>query len=271
MVVVMSCPPWTSFVSPSSRAKGAYGPAHRSVVVSQERTEAVVLRGVDFSETSRIVTFLTPDRGKVACMAAGARRSKSRLSGVLDTFNRLEIVYYWKDGRSVQRLAEASVLDTYPLIKADLDKLVCASFPLEIAYKAAQENEPSEALYSTLVSGLVSMAQWAGDGRTHAAWQALRLLSSAGFQVALAPRGTREWVSFSYEHGVLSASQPGDRRLEARAYDGLCALAAHPEACPDIGDSGAVFAAVRGYAGRHLETGFRSLRVIDQVFDRTQR
>ena len=168
MVVVMSCPPWTSFVSPSSRAKGAYGPAHRSVVVSQERTEAVVLRGVDFSETSRIVTFLTPDRGKVACMAAGARRSKSSLSGVLDTFNRLEIVYYWKDGRSVQRLAEASVLDTYPLIKADLDKLVCASFPLEIAYKAAQENEPSEALYSTLVSGLVSMAQWAGDGRTHA-------------------------------------------------------------------------------------------------------
>ncbi|MGI6460163.1 MAG: DNA repair protein RecO [Candidatus Hydrogenedentales bacterium] len=91
---------------------------------------------------------MTPDRGKVACMAAGARRPKSSLSGVLDLFNRLEIVYYWKDGRSVQRLAEASVLETYPAIKADLERSVCAAFPLEIAYKAAQENEPSEAAVS---------------------------------------------------------------------------------------------------------------------------
>ncbi len=248
-----------------------YGPERRSGLVSQERTEAVVLRGVDFSETSRIVTFLTPDRGKVACMAAGARRPKSNLSGVLDVFNRLEIVYYWKDGRSVQRLAEASVLETYPAIKADLERSVCAAFPLEIVYKAAQENEPSEQLYSTLVRGLTSLTQWTGDSRTHTAWQALQLMSSAGFEVTLAPRGTREWVWFSYEHGVLSPAQRGDRRLNALEYDGLCALAAHPESCPDIEGITAVFAAVRGYVERHLEAGFRSVRVIDQVFDRTRR
>lgn len=247
------------------------GPYRRSGLVSQERTEAVVLRGVDFSETSRIVTFLTPDRGKVACMAAGARRPKSSLSGVLDLFNRLEIVYYWKDGRSVQRLAEASVLETYSAIKADLERSVCAAFPLEIAYKAAQENEPSEQLFSALVRGLASLTHWTGDSRTHTAWQALQLMASAGFAVALVPRGTREWVWFSYDHGVLSPSQRGDRRLNALEYDGLCALAAHSESCPDIEGSTAVFAAVRGYVERHLETGFRSIRVIDQIVDRTRR
>ncbi|MEA3365547.1 MAG: DNA repair protein RecO, partial [Candidatus Hydrogenedentes bacterium] len=165
--------------------------------MSQERTEALVLRGVDFSETSRIVTFLTPDRGKMACMAAGARRAKSSLSGVLDTFNRLEVVYYWKDGRSVQKLGEVSILDTYPAIKANLEKSVYAAFPLEMAYKAAQENEPSEELYSVLVRGLKAMAGWSGEARTHAAWQAVHLLAVAGFEMALVPCGPREWVSFS--------------------------------------------------------------------------
>lgn len=238
--------------------------------MSQERTEAVVLRGVDFSETSRIVTFLTPDRGKVACMAAGARRAKSGLAGALDTFNRLEIVYYWKEGRSVQRLAELSVLDTFPAIKANLEKSVYAAFPLEIAYKAAQENEPSQSLHATLVTGLQAMSAWTGDSRTHAAWQAVHLLAVAGFEIALAPRGTREWIAFSFEHGVLSPAQPGDRRMAAREYDGLCALARQSDRCPEIADSAAVFAAVRGYAARHLETNFRSLRVIDQIVERTQ-
>lgn len=227
-----------------------------------------MLRGVDFSETSRIMTFLTPDRGKVACMAAGARRAKSSLAGVLDTFNRLEMVYYWKDGRSVQKLAEVSILDTYPPIKADLEKSVYAAFPLEIAYRAAQENEPSEELYSVLVAGLKGMAGWPGMARTHAAWQAVHLLAVAGFEMTLAPRGSREWVSFSFDHGVLSPSQAGDTRMNALEYDGLRALAAHREACPEIEDSPVLFRAVRAYATRHLEASFRSLRVIDQVFER---
>ena len=70
-----------------------------------------VLRGVDFSETSRIVTFLTPGRGRLACLAKGARRRRSPFQAMLDTLNRDEIVYYWKDGREVQQLGEAALLD----------------------------------------------------------------------------------------------------------------------------------------------------------------
>ncbi|HNT88720.1 MAG TPA: DNA repair protein RecO, partial [Candidatus Hydrogenedentes bacterium] len=94
----------------------------------QERTEAVVLRGVDFSESSRIVTFLTPDRGRVACLAKGARRKNCPYAAALDTFNRVELVYYWKDGRNVQTLGEAALLDAYPGIKGDLEKSVYAAF-----------------------------------------------------------------------------------------------------------------------------------------------
>src|SRR5690606_17321491 len=108
----------------------------------QERSDAVVLLAVDFSETSRIVSVLTPQRGKMALLATGVRRPKSELAALLDTFNRVELVYYWKDSRSVQRLGEASLLSAYAAVKRDLDKQAYAGVGLEFVYKVAHENEP---------------------------------------------------------------------------------------------------------------------------------
>ncbi|MCP4641881.1 MAG: DNA repair protein RecO [bacterium] len=243
--------------------------------MSQERTEAIVLRGVDFSETSRIVTFLTPDRGRLACMAAGARRSKSGLAPVLDTFNRVELVYYWKDGRSVQRLAEASLLDGYGTLKADLDKTVLAAFPLELVLKTAQEDEPSEDLYATLVRGLEELSAWSGSPWTHTAWHVVQLLAHAGFAPALDPEGGMPAadgsVRFSYAHGVVASGEPNDRTLTKDGRTALASLSEAPEACPADVDPEAgreVFHALRGYVTRQLETDLRSLRVIEQVLAR---
>lgn len=150
--------------------------------MSQERSEAVVLRGVDFSETSRIVTLLLLTRGRMACLAKGARRKKSGFGGALDTLNHIEAVYYWKDGREVQQLGEASILDSYRGIKADLEKSAYSSFPLEVAYRVAHENEPSQELFSALVRGLESLERWERSAQAHACWQVVQLLITAGFE-----------------------------------------------------------------------------------------
>ncbi len=237
--------------------------------MSQERTEAIVLRGVDFSETSRIVTFLTPDRGRFACMAAGARRAKSALGPVLDTFNRLEIVHYWRDGRSVQKLGEASLLDGFVPLKADLDKSMWAAFPLELVDRTAQENEPSQGLYKTLVSGLESMTSWSGSAKVHAAWQAAQLLVEAGFAPGLTADaevpGPAQTIGFSYDHGTVGSGEPADRRMTRQGYETLCALVTEREACPAIANADEAFDALRHYATRQIEADFRSLRVLDQV------
>lgn len=234
--------------------------------VSVERTEAVVLRGVDFSETSRIVTFLTPDRGLLACMAAGARKPKGGNAGALDTFNRLEIVYYWKENRSVQRLAESHLLDGFARVKSDLEKSVFQAFPIELVCNTAQENEPSHEMFNMLTTGLAGMAAWQGDPRTHAAWQVLHLLDTAGFAPDLAqelepdPRG----YGFSYDQGVTGPAQKADCRLSVQGCETMRALAAARATCPDV-DASEAFAALRGYAERQTGRGFRSLRVIDQI------
>ena len=239
--------------------------------MSQERTEAIVLRGVDFSETSRIVTFLTPARGRVACLAKGARRKNSPFAAALDTFNRVEVVYYWKDGRNVQNLAEAAILDTFGGIKHDLEKTAYGAFVLEMAGRTAHENEPSEALFSALVNGLRSLDTWRGEARAHACWQAARLLSEAGFEPVLdrcvqtgAPVGPSPL--FSYEGGVVADGRPADRRLSPDAYRALRALVASHDACPNVLVPEEVPVILTHYAARHLETNFRSTRVIQEMF-----
>lgn len=231
-----------------------------------------MLRGVDFSETSRIVTFLTPHRGLVACMVKGARRAKSPLAASLDTMNRVEAVIYWKDGRTVQLLAEAALLDNYSGIKANLDKVTLAAFPLELALRTARDNEPSRELFETLVHGLKAFENWPGPTRTHCCWQVLHLLSAAGYQPALEAcahcgRPVGSAPKFSYDGGAVCDGCPSDRRLTAAEYDALVRMQASPERCPDIEGRGNVLSVLRYFAGRHLETDFRSMRVIDQLVD----
>lgn len=239
--------------------------------MSQEKTEAVVLRGVDFSESSRIVTFLTPDRGKLACMARGVKRPKNQLAALLDTFNRLELVYYWKDSRSVQQLGDTTLLNNYDGIKTDLDKVTYAAFPLEIAYKVSHENEPSMELYATLLQGLDGLAQWHGDIRLHVSWQVLQLLNVAGYEPSMeccvdCGRDVEKSPGFAYRGGVTCPACRTDRKLSNKDYEALMALATDRDKCPDINDGPDVFGLLRTYASNQLDTSFRSVRVIDQMF-----
>jgi DNA repair protein RecO (recombination protein O) len=244
--------------------------------VSQEKTEAIVLRGVDFSESSRIVTFLSPERGRLACIAKGARRKNSGVSAVLDTFNRVELVYYWKEGRQVQTLAEASLLDDFGGLKCDLERISYAAFPLELVSKIAHENEPSRDLYAALVLGLQELGAWPGGIRLHACRLGLQLIGVAGFapeldgcvrcgsaHLAVAP-------GFDDAGGVLCDDCGGGRRVSAEAFTVLRDLA-----CDD-GDtfsstsqeiSRELFALLSRYAAQQLECSFRSVRVLQAMFD----
>jgi DNA repair protein RecO (recombination protein O) len=240
--------------------------------LSQERTEALVLRGVDFSETSRIVTLLTPHRGLVACMVKGVRRPKSPFAASLDTMNRVEAVVYWKDSRNVQLLAEAALLDDYGAVKRDLDKVTLAGFPLELALRTARENEPSDGLFGTLAHGLEQLARWPGPAKVHCCWQVLQLLTVAGYQPELdvcAHCGGALGASprFAYDSGAVCDECPGDRRLSAEDFRALRLMQDQIESCPPIEAAGAMLSVLRYFAARHLETDFRSMRVIDQMVD----
>ena len=64
--------------------------------MASEKTEGIVLRVVDFSETSCIVTWMTRDFGKITTMAKGARRPKSSFEAAIDVLAICRIVFIHK-------------------------------------------------------------------------------------------------------------------------------------------------------------------------------
>jgi DNA repair protein RecO (recombination protein O) len=76
-----------------------------------EKDDGLVLRTAPSGETSQIATFLSRRAGKIRLMAKGARSARSPMRGLLEPGNHLEVVYYYKEGRTVFYLREAAQLN----------------------------------------------------------------------------------------------------------------------------------------------------------------
>ncbi len=89
-----------------------------------ERGEGFVLRTSEFAEADIIVTLFLRDRGKRVAIAKGARRLNSRLGGVFDLLNRVEVVYYSRD--RLDLISQGTLIDGYEPVKRDLGAVTSA-------------------------------------------------------------------------------------------------------------------------------------------------
>lgn len=101
------------------------------------RTQAIVLRRTNYGESDRILNFITPE-GKVAALAHGVRKSKSRLAGGIELFSVADIVLH--QGRAkLATLTSARMLQFYGNIIVDINRLELASQFLKRIERASEQ------------------------------------------------------------------------------------------------------------------------------------
>jgi DNA repair protein RecO (recombination protein O) len=83
-----------------------------------------VLRTRDYAESDLIVTLFTESWGKRTAIAKRARRFDSRLGGVFDLLNRVEVVFYEKP--RLDLASQGALLDGFPRLKSDLKSISVA-------------------------------------------------------------------------------------------------------------------------------------------------
>ena len=109
---------------------------------SDLRTRAIVLRRTNYGESDRILNLLTPE-GKLAVLARGVRKEKSRLAGGIELFSQADIVVH--QGRSsLGTLTSARMICFYQNILADLSRLELASSFLKRLNAAAEQSDNPE-------------------------------------------------------------------------------------------------------------------------------
>ncbi len=121
------------------------------------RTDAVVLRAIEYGETSLIVTLFTRRHGQVTVMAKGARRPKSRFGSALQPMGYVQVVYYYKPGRGLQTLKESAHVQVLHGIAADIGKITVGLRLVELVRALTEDEEEHLLLFNLLIQALLCL------------------------------------------------------------------------------------------------------------------
>ena len=176
--------------------------------MASEQTEAILLRLVEFSETSLIVTLYTRDLGRISAIAKGARRPKSAFEGALDLLSVCRIVVITKASDSLDILTEAKLQRRFRAAQRGLTRLYCGYYVAELLRLWTDDGSPNLELYHLSLETIAAI-----DGEDDALWrllffelQGLRLLGHAPTTSACASCGQAvdrqaERIGFGYQLG----------------------------------------------------------------------
>jgi DNA repair protein RecO (recombination protein O) len=121
------------------------------------RSEAICLRVQDFHESSKLVTFFTLERGKVSCLAKGARRLRSKFGAALDLFAQSRIIYYSHETRTLFTLSDTELVHCFSGLALRPERFLAAEQMSEFALRVIQPHDPSPQLYRLLLNYLSTL------------------------------------------------------------------------------------------------------------------
>jgi DNA repair protein RecO (recombination protein O) len=178
------------------------------------KTQAIVLRYVPVSNTSRVVSWMTRDAGKIATMIKGSLRPRSHFLGQYDLFYTCELLYYLRSRRELYIARECSPLKMRSAFRHDWRAAASASYAVDLVGRICPPLAPHPTLY-LLLDGLLDTLEQFRASAPLLFWFELKLLDELG----LTPRlqhcvacgkkllpGTRN-ARLSYAHGGIRCGQ----------------------------------------------------------------
>jgi DNA repair protein RecO (recombination protein O) len=187
--------------------------------MSLEKSTAIILRVVEFSNTSCVVTLYTRDFGKLSALAKGARRRKNPFEGALDVLSICHVVFVRKTTDALDILTEAKLDRRFRSAATDLGRLYAAYYLVELTSALTDMADPQPELFDLLHDGLVGLDQ----GDPVDSWMLrfeMRLLTLTGHGPALefcsscgkpAQNNRRQWFSMLAGGVLCSPCRPGKR------------------------------------------------------------
>lgn len=126
--------------------------------MSLYRCTGIVLRTYKLGESDRIISFVTNTHGKVRAVAKGVRKTKSRIGARLEPLSHVNLLIY--EGRGdLDIVSQAESVESYRVIREDLDRLTHATAILEAVDLVSVEEQSDERLYQMLAGALRSLNQ----------------------------------------------------------------------------------------------------------------
>ena len=147
--------------------------------MNHEVTRGIVLRRIDYQESDRILTVLTPDKGKISLIAKGARKAKSKLAGGIELFSVSDITFV-KGKKDIGTLTSSRLLKHFPRISQDLDRTMLGYEMLKYIDRITEEAS-EEGFFTLLASSFDGLDCLELNIAVLQLWFFLHLLKETGY------------------------------------------------------------------------------------------
>jgi len=115
--------------------------------MSAEKATAIVLRTVEFSESSLVLTLFTREFGKVRGLAKGARRLKGPFESALDLLALCRIVFLRKSSEALDLVTESKLQRRFRPAGRSLPSLYAGYYVAELLNELTDDYDPHPDLF----------------------------------------------------------------------------------------------------------------------------
>jgi DNA repair protein RecO (recombination protein O) len=146
-----------------------------------ETAAGLIVRTRPLTETSLIVHWLTPDLGRLATVAKGARRPKSPFAGKLDLFYAADFSFQRSRRSELHTLREVVLKETHAALRRELGYLQQASYAAALIEQTTEMETPLPEIFSLMSGFLKHLPAQPPQPQTLFAFE-IKLLSELGLQ-----------------------------------------------------------------------------------------
>lgn len=120
-------------------------------------TEGMVLKKNNAAEADAFFVIYTKDFGKVRARAQGIKKEGAKLKGHLEVLNHSSVSFVL--GKNGERLTQAQIINSWPEIRSDLDKLKAALYAAGLVDKYCLVGEKDGKLWELLFDSFQELEQ----------------------------------------------------------------------------------------------------------------
>lgn len=146
-----------------------------------KKTDAIVLRSLDYGDESKILSLYTKEFGRLSAIAKGARGAKSKFASAFEVGSHVSVVLYKKSTRDLQNISDATLKTSFFNLASSMEKLNAMHQILELTRVCTEDDEPNVKLYNLLLSALQRLERFKKNALNVAFHFQVQLISVLGF------------------------------------------------------------------------------------------
>ena len=119
--------------------------------MSATKNPAFILKTQDYRDTSLLGDFYTRDHGRIRGIVKGIRDTRAHFGSTLEPFSLNEILFYKKKkGGDLHLVTQVEMLDEFPKVRGDLERLATASYCIELVSELIEPEHSEPEIFDLL-------------------------------------------------------------------------------------------------------------------------